>query len=74
MSEDALYLVALPEPSADTMSMGTWMATEGGRKCPQCGRYARREEIGWTGFNSPKLCLDMYGHMPGFGCNQEVRP
>ena len=46
------------------------MATEGGRKCPMCGRYAKAKELGWIGCNTPTLCLDMYGHLPGKGCNR----
>lgn len=55
------------------MNMGTWMATEGGRKCPMCGRYAKAKELGWVGCNTPTICLDMYGHLPGKGCNRTKR-
>jgi hypothetical protein len=55
------------------MSMGTWLATEGGRKCPMCGRYAKARELGWLGCNTPTLCLDIYGHLPGKGCNRRKR-
>jgi hypothetical protein len=67
-----LQQMALPRPKHE-MSMGTWMATEGGRKCPQCGRYAKARDLGWIGFNTPEMCLDMYGHLPGKGCNRRKR-
>jgi len=55
------------------MSIATWMATEGGRKCPMCGRYSKAKDLGWIGCNTPTLCLDMYGHLPGKGCNRMKR-
>jgi len=59
------------QPSPERkMTIMTWMATEGGRKCPACGRYAKAEDLGWIGRNTPTLCVDMYGHLPGKGCNQ----
>lgn len=60
------------------MSMMTWMATEGGRRCPQCGKFARRSElgpIGGTFVNADGKVVghvSMYGHLPGFGCNKAV--
>jgi hypothetical protein len=55
------------------MSFGTFMATEGGRKCPQCGKYAKREELGNLSFKThfPQgwAHISMYGHLPGYGCN-----
>lgn len=56
------------------LTMMEFMATEGGRKCPACGRYAKESELGFTGgtFNvggSP-VHISSYGHLPGFGCNQ----
>lgn len=59
-----------PTPKHE-MSMMTWMATEGGRKCPACGKYAKAKDLGWIGSNTPKLCVDMYGHLPGKGCNRK---
>lgn len=37
------------------MSMMQFLATEGGRKCPMCCRYARSEELGYLGarFDEP---------------------
>lgn len=55
------------------MGMLTSMATEGGRKCPMCGRYAKSRELGWLGFNSPNLCVGAYGHLPGKGCNKKKK-
>ena len=53
-----------------SMTMVMWYATEGGRKCPMCGRYAKREQIGnlsgWIG----NARVSAYGHLPGHGCNQ----
>ena len=56
------------------LSMMAWMATEGGRKCPQCGKYAKQSELGYTG----GLCeiggvlthISSYGHLFGYGCNR----
>jgi hypothetical protein len=55
------------------MGMMCWMATEGGRKCPQCGRYAKQETLGNLSFyttGSVVARISMYGHLPGYGCNQ----
>jgi len=57
------------------LGMMAWMATEGGRKCPMCGRYAKTEELGnlSRNFGTPDggwAHISMYGHLPGFGCNQ----
>lgn len=51
------------------MSMVMFLATEGGRKCPQCGRYAKPEQLGSLSFSCPGVRVSMYGHLPGFGCN-----
>jgi hypothetical protein len=55
------------------LDYGTLMATEGGRKCPLCGKYAKREEIGnlsfETEFGQGWAHVSMYGHLPGYGCN-----
>jgi hypothetical protein len=48
----------------------TWLHTEGGRKCMNCGRYAKTEQLGWTGIRGPGFVVDCYGHLPGFGCNK----
>jgi len=55
------------------MGMMCWMATEGGRKCPQCGRYAKPETLGNLSFyttGSVVARISMYGHLPGYGCNK----
>lgn len=61
-------------PPKRAMSMMAWYATEGGRKCPACGRYAKAEELGSTGGViklSGMVChISSYGHLPGFGCNR----
>lgn len=54
------------------MSMMTWMATEGGRKCPMCGKYAKAKDLGWVGFhatdhNGNGMIVDAYGHLHGCG-------
>lgn len=65
-------------PAASPLSFGVWLATEGGRKCPRCGRYAKTVELGYIGgrFRVGKTVgiLTMYGHLPGFGCNGEDSP
>ena len=47
-----------------------FISTEGGRKCPACGKYARTAELGFTGFSAPGIHVSSYGHLPGFGCNK----
>ena len=61
-------------PDSPDMSYMLWMATEGGRKCPQCGRYAKAGEVGNLSFcysdGVTSGRISMYGHLPGFGCNR----
>ena len=52
----------------------TWLHTEGGRKCPFCGRFAKPEQLGWVGGSGPGIIVDAYGHLPGFGCNAAPAP
>jgi len=52
------------------MSMMAWLATEGGRKCPQCGKYAKPDQLGWNGMRTPNGIVDMWGHLDGYGCNK----
>jgi len=52
-----------------------WCATEGGRKCPMCGRYAKAETLGDLSFYTapPTVArITMFGHLPGYGCNQPL--
>ena len=68
-------LWAEQEEEGDKTSMMQFLATDGGRKCPLCGRYAKPGELGnlshtfydptgkWQGR------LSRYGHLPGHGCN-----
>jgi hypothetical protein len=56
--------------SRPKLDMMTFLATEGGRKCPNCGRYAKPEQLGWVGLHGPGIIVDAYGHLPGFGCNR----
>lgn len=68
--------IADDTPKAEPpMLMSVWLATEGGRKCPQCGRYAKREELGSLSYffvdaNGDRGHVSMYGHVAGFGCNK----
>lgn len=59
------------------MSFGLFMATEGGRKCPMCGKYAKRSELGnlsfKTEFRQGWAHITMYGHLPGYGCNRSCK-
>lgn len=63
-------------PGADEMPLSVWLATDGGRKCPQCGRYAKRSELGSLSyFFSDETGrrvghVSRYGHLPGRGCNK----
>jgi len=58
---------AVPPPAHD-LGMAGWLATEGGRKCPDCGRYAKKADLGWIGLYAPNLLIDAWGHLPGTGC------
>lgn len=52
------------------LSMMAWLATEGGRKCPMCGRYAKEAELGFIGGSESGFHISAYWHLPGFGCNK----
>jgi hypothetical protein len=56
------------------LGMMAWYATEGGRKCPMCGRYAKEAELGSLGgyFQMGRVTgyISAYGHLPGYGCNR----
>lgn len=67
LTGDTRYLPGRRKPR---LSFSVWLNTDGGRKCPMCGKYARQEELGWIGSNSPGCHIDAYGHLPGFGCNK----
>jgi len=58
---------------AHGMDYGTFMATEGGRKCPLCGKYAKKGTVGNLSFicrpGGAIIHVSMYGHLPGYGCN-----
>lgn len=62
--------IAPPDAPRPKLSMSAWLNTEGGRKCPQCGKYAKPEQLGWVGVSGVGIVLDAYGHLPGFGCNR----
>ena len=55
------------------MDYGTFMATEGGRRCPMCGKYAKKGTVGNLSFTADIgggwTHISMYGHLPGYGCN-----
>lgn len=55
------------------MDYGTFMATEGGRKCLLCGKYAKKGTVGDLSFIADHGIgwshISMYGHLPGYGCN-----
>lgn len=58
------------------MGMMEWYATEGGRKCPMCGQYAKAETLGNLSFYTapPTVArITMFGHLPGYGCNQSAQ-
>lgn len=65
-------LLSVGSKSDHGMDYGTFMATEGGRKCPLCGRYAKPKTLGNLSFyttGSVVARISMYGHLPGYGCN-----
>ena len=63
-------LMLADESIKPKLSMMAWLSTEGGRKCPMCGRYARQDELGFIGGSGPGYHISAYGHLPGFGCNK----
>ena len=56
------------------MSMSMWFATDGGRRCPLCGKFAKAEELGFVGgaygADGAIAHISIYGHLPGYGCNR----
>ena len=70
-SDDEPLLVAVTDGSIKpALPMMAWLSTEGGRKCPTCGRYAKESELGFVGSSGPGFHISAYGHLPGFGCNK----
>ena len=53
----------------EQMGMMAFLATDGGRRCPQCGRFAKHEDLGSIGGRDGDAVVSMYGHLPGRGCN-----
>lgn len=57
-----------------------FLATDGGRKCLQCGRYAQPKEIGnlskwfYNEIGEKVAHISQYGHLPGYGCNVKRIP
>lgn len=69
--DDEPLLIAVTDGSIKPkLTMMAWLATEGGRKCPMCGRYAKEAELGFVGSSGPEFHISAYGHLPGFGCNK----
>lgn len=60
------------------MPFSVWLATEGGRRCPQCGKFANRSEVGNLSYffrtETGTGHVSMYGHLPGYGCNKGREP
>ena len=63
--------------TVEAMTMSAFLATDGGRRCPQCGKFAKASELGSIGeflYNSDGRRIghySAYGHLPGYGCNKE---
>lgn len=55
------------------MSMAAWLETDGGRRCPQCGKFAKKNDLGDLSFAITGGRVSAYGHLPGFGCNKEKK-
>lgn len=76
MDDEAILEISdSPVDSRPKMGMMTFLATEGGRKCPQCGKYAKPSQLGPIGGSYTTLGgvvghISMYGHLPGYGCNK----
>lgn len=54
------------------MTYAMFLATEGGRRCPQCGRFAKPKELGNLSFTTKggvRALIVRFGHLPGYGCN-----
>lgn len=56
------------------MSMSAWLATDGGRRCPMCGKFSKADELGFVGgtYETDGIVahISAYGHLPGYGCNR----
>lgn len=73
LGDEPLLMMVTDGSIKPKLSMMACLSTEGGRKCPMCGRYAKAEEIGFIGGSSPGFHISAYGHLPGFGCNKAPR-
>lgn len=58
------------EGRREPMGMMAWLSTDGGRRCPQCGKFAKPDELGSIGGRYGDAIVSMYGHLPGRGCNK----
>jgi hypothetical protein len=70
MAADQLT-VTTKDDGAPRMGFGLFLATDGGTRCPQCGKFAKPEQLGNLSFGDGQSRVTMYGHKPGFGCNKE---
>ena len=60
-------------PTHTPMSMSVFFATDGGTRCPLCGRFAKQEHLGNLSFKIPNGYVSLYGHLTGYGCNKGHR-
>jgi len=64
----------LNDASTRNVSYAQFLATHGGTRCPQCGRFAKQEELGNLSHNVQSGAgwahVTMFGHLAGFGCNK----
>jgi len=72
-------LRACAAEDAHAMTMLMWISTEGGRKCPQCGRYASRGDLKDLSYSARHddgrhTHVSMFGHAAGRGCNTRSKP
>lgn len=71
--EDAPLLICIDSSQDNTprMPMMAWLSTDGGRRCPMCGRFAKEDQLGYVGYSGSGFRVSAYGHLPGFGCNNK---
>lgn len=69
-----LKIAAKQNTQKPGLGMMAWLATDGGRRCPICGRFARPDQVGYIGGNvrttQGPMHVSAYGHLPGYGCNK----
>ena len=68
-----IRITLAPPAHPPRMGMMAYLATDGGRRCPQCGKWAKAKDLGNLSFSDECGTVSMYGHKRGKGCNSRRR-